>query len=63
VIASLVLEPLPRGELTRRDEEIAAHHFRHSCFQTDVRFRRYLSGLALRYGNGVADLVYGAPVC
>ena len=27
VIASLVLEPLPRGELTRRAQEIAARHF------------------------------------
>src|SRR5262245_27745601 len=27
LIASLVLEPLPRGELTRRAEEIASRHY------------------------------------
>jgi hypothetical protein len=27
VIASLVLEPLPRGELTRRAQEIAGRHY------------------------------------
>jgi hypothetical protein len=27
LIAPLVLEPLPRGELTRRAEEIAARHY------------------------------------
>jgi len=27
LIAPLVVEPLPRGELTRRAEEIAARHY------------------------------------
>jgi hypothetical protein len=32
VIASLVVEPLPRGELTRRAQEIAGPPLRHSRF-------------------------------
>jgi hypothetical protein len=51
-IASLVLEPLPRGELTRRAQEIAAHHFdipdtKRSAISVDT-----LLSWALRYRNG-----------
>ena len=44
-IASLVLEPLPRGELTRRARGDRCPPLRHSRFQTHIGFRRYLAGL------------------
>src|SRR5215469_16382322 len=52
VIAGLVLEPLPRGELTRRAQEIAAHHFdipdsKRTSISVDT-----LLDWALRYRNG-----------
>ena len=52
VIATLVLEPLPRGELTRRAQEIAARHFdipdsKRTSISVDT-----LLDWALRYRNG-----------
>ena len=43
----LVLETLPRGELTRRAEEIAARHFDIPAFRTHFGFRRYATGLGV----------------
>ena len=38
LIAPLVLEALPRGELTRRAQEIAARHYEIPSFQTHFGF-------------------------
>ena len=45
LIAPLVLEPLPRGELTRRAQEIAARHYEIPAFPAHFGDRRYLAGL------------------
>ena len=61
VIASLVLEPLPRGELTRRAQEIAARHFdiphsKRSSISEDT-----LLAWALRYRNGGFEALAPQP--
>jgi len=49
LIAPLVLEPLPRGELTRRAEEIAARHYEVPGSQRTSVSVDTLLGWALRY--------------
>ena len=61
VIAGLVLEPLPRGELTRRAQEIAAHHFdvpdsKRTSISVDT-----LLDWALRYRNGGLEALAPQP--
>jgi len=61
LIAPLVLEPLPRGELTRRAEEIAARHYdipasKRSSISVDT-----LLDWALRYRNGGFDALAPQP--
>src|SRR5215472_9005608 len=61
VIASLVLEPLPRGELTRRAQEIAARHFdiphsKRSSISEDT-----LLAWALRYRRGGFEALAPQP--
>lgn len=61
VIASLVLEPLPRGELTRRAQEIAAHPFdipdsKRRSISVDT-----LLDWALRYRNGGFEALAPRP--
>lgn len=61
VIATLVLEPLPRGELTRRAQEIAAHHFdipdsKRTSISVDT-----LLDWALRYRNGGFEALAPQP--
>ena len=52
LIASLVLEPLPRGELTRRAEEIESRHYDiPSSTRTAISVDTLLDW-ALRYRNG-----------
>ena len=55
-ISSLVLEPLPRGELTRRAEEIAARHFDVPAFKRTPVSVDTLLDWAFRYRNGVEAL-------
>ena len=45
LIAPLVLEALPRGELTRRAQEIAARHYEIPALRTHLGFRRYAAGM------------------
>jgi hypothetical protein len=52
VIASLVLEPLPRGELTRRAPEIAARHYDIPASKRTSISVDTLLDWALRYRNG-----------
>jgi hypothetical protein len=52
LIANLVLEPLPRGELTRRAEEIAARHYEIPASQRTSVSVDTLLDWALRYRNG-----------
>jgi len=52
VIASLVLERLPRGELTRRAEEIAGRHYEIPGSQRTSISVDTLLDWALRYRNG-----------
>jgi putative transposase len=60
-ISSLVLEPLPRGELTRRAEEIAARHFDiPSSKRTSVSVDTLLDW-ALRYRNGGFEALAPQP--
>jgi len=61
LIASLVLEPLPRGELTRRAEEIAARHYdiptsKRTSISVDT-----LLDWALRYRNGGFEALAPQP--
>ena len=61
VIATLVLEPLPRGELTRRAQEIAARHFdipdaKRTSISVDT-----LLDWALRYRNGGLEALAPQP--
>jgi len=61
VIASLVLEPLPRGELTRRAQEIADRHFdiphsKRSSISEDT-----LLAWALRYRHGGLEALAPQP--
>src|SRR5262249_2489450 len=52
LIAPLVLEPLPRGELTRRAEEIASRHYEIPGSQRTSISVDTLLHWALRYRNG-----------
>jgi hypothetical protein len=52
LIASLVLEPLPRGELTRRAEEIAARHYEIPGSKRTSVCVDILLGWVLRYRSG-----------
>src|SRR5262249_25114179 len=52
LIAPLVLEALPRGELTRRAEEIAARHYEIPASQRTSVSVDTLLDWALRYRNG-----------
>jgi putative transposase len=52
LIAPLVLEPLPRGELTRRAQEIAARHYDIPASQRTSISVDTLLDWALRYRNG-----------
>src|SRR5438034_6380814 len=52
LIAPLVLEPLPRGELTRRAQEIAARHYEIPGSQRTAVSVDTLLQWALRYRTG-----------
>src|SRR5438874_7603426 len=61
LIAPLVLEPLPRGELTRRAQEIAARHYeipfsQRTCVSVDT-----LLDWALRYRKGGFEALAPQP--
>jgi putative transposase len=61
LIASLVLEPLPRGELTRRAEEIAARHYEIPASpRTSVSVDTLLDW-ALRYRRGGFEALAPQP--
>src|SRR5438445_10676255 len=61
VIASLVLEPLPRGELTRRAQEIAARHYDIPASQRTSVSVDTLLDWALRYRNGGVEALAPQP--
>ena len=61
LIAPLVLEPLPRGELTRRAEEIAARHYEIPASQRTSVSVDTLLDWALRYRNGGFDALAPQP--
>ena len=60
-ISSLVLEPLPRGELTRRAEEIAARHFDIPASKRTSVSVDTLLDWALRYRNGGFEALAPQP--
>ena len=61
LIATLVLEPLPRGELTRRAEEIAARHYEIPASQRTSVSVDTLLDWALRYRNGGFEALAPQP--
>jgi len=61
LIAPLVLEPLPRGELTRRAEEIAARHYDIPASKRTSISVDTLLDWALRYRNGGFDALAPQP--
>jgi putative transposase len=61
LIAPLVLEPLPRGELTRRAEEIAARHYDIPASQRTSVSVDTLLDWALRYRNGGFEALAPQP--
>ncbi len=61
LIANLVLEPLPRGELTRRAEEIAARHYEIPSSQRTSVSVDTLLDWALRYRNGGFEALAPQP--
>jgi putative transposase len=61
LIASLVLEPLPRGELTRRAEEIAARHYEIPASQRTSVSVDTLLDWALRYRRGGFEALAPQP--
>jgi transposase InsO family protein len=61
LIANLVLEPLPRGELTRRAEEIAARHYEIPASQRTSVCVDTLLDWALRYRNGGFEALAPQP--
>ena len=61
VIASLVLEPLPRGELTRRAQEIAARHFDIPHSKRTAISEDTLLAWALRYRHGGLEALAPQP--
>ena len=61
LIANLVLEPLPRGELTRRAEEIAARHYEIPASQRTSVSVDTLLDWALRYRNGGFEALAPQP--
>ena len=61
LIAPLVLEPLPRGELTRRAEEIASRHYDIPGSQRTSISVDTLLDWALRYRNGGFDALAPQP--
>src|SRR5579871_6375292 len=61
VIASLVLEPLPRGELTRRAQQIAARHYDIPAPQRTSISVDTLLDWALRYRNGGFEALAPQP--
>jgi len=61
VIAPLVLEPLPRGELTRRAEEIAARHFDIPASKRTSVSVDTLLDWAFRYRNGGLEALAPQP--
>ena len=60
-IAPLVLEPLPRGELTRRAQEIAARHYEIPGSQRTSISVDTLLDWALRYRNGGFEALAPQP--
>jgi hypothetical protein len=62
LIAPLVLEPLPRGELTRRAEEIAARHYEMPASQRTSVSVDTLLDWALRYRNGGFEALAPHPI-
>src|SRR5512144_3427905 len=61
LIAPLVLEPLARGELTRRAEEIAARHYEIPASQRTSVSVDTLLDWALRYRNGGFEALAPQP--
>ena len=61
LIAPLVLEPLPRGELTRRAEEIAARHYDIPASKRTSISVDTLLDWALRYRNGGFEALAPQP--
>jgi transposase len=61
LIANLVLEPLPRGELTRRAEEIAARHYEIPASQRTSVSVDTLLDWALRYRHGGFEALAPQP--
>lgn len=61
LIASLVLEPLPRGELTRRAEEIAARHYEIPGSQRTSVCVDTLLDWVLRYRSGGFEALAPKP--
>jgi putative transposase len=61
LIASLVLEPLPRGELTRRAEEIAARHYEIPGSKRTSVCVDTLLGWVLRYRSGGFEALAPKP--
>ena len=61
LIAPLVLEPLPRGELTRRAEEIAARHYDIPASQRTSVSVDTLLAWALRYRTGGLEALAPKP--
>jgi transposase InsO family protein len=61
LIAPLVLEPLPRGELTRRAEEIAARHYDIPASQRTSVSVDTLLEWALRYRTGGLEALAPKP--
>ena len=61
LIAPLVLEPLPRGELTRRAEEIAARHYDIPASQRTSVSVDTLLDWALRYRTGGLEALAPKP--
>ena len=61
LIAPLVLEPLPRGELTRRAQEIAARHYDIPASQRMSVSVDTLLDWALRYRNGGFEALAPKP--
>jgi len=61
LIAPLVIEPLPRGELTRPAEEIAARHYDIPASQRTSVSVDTLLDWALRYRNGGFEALAPQP--
>ena len=61
LIANLVLDPLPRGELTRRAEQIAARHYDIPASQRTSVSVDTLLDWALRYRNGGFEALAPQP--